>query len=333
MDYDERYSGFDIEEAREFSEGNIVPFLEHSHDRAMETWRGHTGMIRAMAVIREDYVVSVSIQSGCGSPDQMIIWSLEEGGVPLFRKDFYDYTKSVFKRNLSRLDDVVGIAIEGNEILLSDKRGDRIVAATLHNEGEEGPTVKIDGYASLGTKYYDDEGFHGSMAVADKYASIAMEIDSTAWIYRIRGNSSHKNIDRRDGNPRDFNYDEYRGDDSMESLQQKRAGREMAVGKVKFPLFGGNSPSRKKRKPNLFGPIDFGCGDEEEDGFGRGGPITLAFRGRYIIGGFSNGSLVRFILPDSFAETKRSLNANDRSSCGSLPSDEWHIPILESEDD
>ena len=44
-----------------------------------------------MAVIREEYVVSVSITDGCGFPDQMILWSLDEAGVSLFRKDFYDY--------------------------------------------------------------------------------------------------------------------------------------------------------------------------------------------------------------------------------------------------
>jgi len=333
LEYDEDYSDFDIEESRQFSEGNILPFLEHSRDKAMETWRGHNGMIRAMAVIREAYVVSVSIQSGCGRPDQMIIWSLEDDGVPLFRKDIYDYNQpNVFKRSLYRLTNVVGICIEGNDILLSDNYGDRIVSATLHDEGEEGPTVTINGYASIGNRNYDGEGFHGRIAVADKYASVAMEIDSTAWIFRIRGNSSHNNLDRRDGNPRDFRYDSYDGN-SMESLQQKRAGREMAIGKVKFPPFGGNSPSRKKRKPlDFMGPLDLSCKDQE-DGFGEGGPIALAMRGRYIVGGFSNGSLARFFLPDAFAETKLSLCANDRSSCGSLPSDEWHIPILECEDD
>lgn len=334
LDYDETYSDFDLQEAQNFSEGNIVPFLEHTHGRDMETWRGHNGMIRAMAVVREDYVISVSITSGCGYPDQMILWSLEEAGVPLFRKDLYNYKQSnLFKSRLCRLDDVDGIGIEGNELLLSDKSCDRIVSATLHEEGEEGPFIEINGYASLGTKYYEDEGFHGRMAGSDKYVSLAMEIDPTAWIYRITGNSSHKNLDRRDGNPFNFRADD-ECDDSMESLQQKRAGREMAVGKVKFPLFGGNNPPRKKRKPStsIMDIMDF-SNDEKKDGFGRGGPVALAMRGRHIVGGFSNGSLVKFLLPDTFAETEPSLCANDRSSCGSLPSDEWHVPILETEDD
>jgi len=58
-----------------------------------------------------------------------ILWSLEEAGVPLFRKDLYDYYQSnLFQRKLSRLADVDGIGIEGNELLLSDKNGDRIVS-------------------------------------------------------------------------------------------------------------------------------------------------------------------------------------------------------------
>mmetsp|Transcript_27959 Transcript_27959/g.47506 ORF Transcript_27959/g.47506 Transcript_27959/m.47506 type:complete len:92 (-) Transcript_27959:238-513(-) len=70
------------------------------------------------------------------------------------------------------------------------------------------------------------------MAVSDKYVSVAMEIDPTAWIFRIIGNSSHKNLDRRDGNERDFRADYDHSDGSMESLRQKRAGREMAVEKL-----------------------------------------------------------------------------------------------------
>ena len=46
-----------------------------------------------------------------------------------------------------------------------NKDGDRIVSATLHDEGDEGPILEIIGNAGLGTKYYEDEGFHSSLAV------------------------------------------------------------------------------------------------------------------------------------------------------------------------
>jgi len=52
INWEEDYSDFTLDKAREVGEGNILPFYEHAHNgRTMETWREHSGIIRAMAVV------------------------------------------------------------------------------------------------------------------------------------------------------------------------------------------------------------------------------------------------------------------------------------------
>ena len=77
--YDENFSNFDKDVAADLSEGNILPFWEHSTG-AMETWRGDPGLIRAMAVVEDKYLFTLSICSGHGIPHSFILWSLREPG-------------------------------------------------------------------------------------------------------------------------------------------------------------------------------------------------------------------------------------------------------------
>ena len=80
LQYDEDFSDFDLVEAAGQSEGNILPFWEHSDGRAMETWRGDSGLIHAMAVVKEKYLFTLTICSGHGFPRSIILWSLNEPG-------------------------------------------------------------------------------------------------------------------------------------------------------------------------------------------------------------------------------------------------------------
>ena len=81
LEYDENYSEFDEKEAVDLSKGNILPFWENSHGRPMETWRGDSGLIRAMAVVEDKYLFTLSICSGHGIPHSIILWSLREPGM------------------------------------------------------------------------------------------------------------------------------------------------------------------------------------------------------------------------------------------------------------
>jgi hypothetical protein len=119
---------------------------------------------------------------------------------------------------------------------------------------------------------------------------------------------------------------------------------EKSIGEVKFPLWGGNEPAHKRRKQNddsdevgcILGLDDDESDDEwylrdRDDRFGEGGPMVIAFRGRWIVAGFSNGTLVKALLPEKFADKESSfdISSNHLTSCSLFPSDEWHQPQLE----
>lgn len=79
--YHSDFSDFDIDEAQEIAEGNILPFQEHSKNGiAMESWRGDSAVICAMAVIESTYLLTHSVCWGSGLPHSFILWSLQEPG-------------------------------------------------------------------------------------------------------------------------------------------------------------------------------------------------------------------------------------------------------------
>lgn len=339
---DDYFSDFDLDKAQEVGEGTILPFYENSIDMKMETWRGNNGLIKAMAVIPLKYLFTLNVCEGHGLPESMVLWSLKQPGVPLHRHSFMDFSRSLFKQSLTRIDGVCGISISGTDILLADSYGDRIVILTVE-ENDTRSWLKLHGYGSIGNKHYEGEGYHGRMSMFGSYAVMANEINNTVWVFKVEGNSNHPELDRRDGNQREFD----RGDSDIED-DQKYKGRSVAVGKFSFPGFGGNPPKRKKRKFSFGYEVGFPRDDEEskdedhEDLLGAGGPVSLAIRGRYVVAGFTNGSIVRSsLLPkhfDSSHEAKYSERAssNNLTSCSSLSTCEWRVPQLivhEAEDE
>jgi len=327
LNYNENYTGFDLDDSCDFSEGNILPFLEDDTSVELPSWRGHRGMIRAMAVANSgEYLVSFSIKYGTGKPDSAILWDLSEAGVPLYRLPFRDvFEKNIFKQALVRLGDISGVCVNDRAILVADNYGDTIASVTIEDD-KDGPYLALNGYANIGNRQYDGDGFHGRMASSGNHAVMAMEMDQTAWVFPIQGVSDHKNLDRRDGNPRKFPGD-FSGEQETD-LSIALAARSIAVGKVEFPPFGGNKPTRK-RKQGWFGSVE-----DTSDGLGNGGPLTLALRGRHLVAGFANGTLTRYKLPVTFENKgKPSLSSNVGASASSLPSDEWHVPHLDSNAD
>ncbi len=367
LPYDENFSDFDLVEAADRSEGNILPFWEHSNGRAMETWRGDPGLIRAMAVVEEKYLFTLSICSGHGFPHSIILWSLSEPGtlvvstfsvhrwiivdltyllfflgVPLLRKDLQDGTRSFLRQFTTRLLEIVGVSINGNKILIANDHAREIAVLTINKDEDDGScpsSIDINGYGKILPSPGLGGGFHGRMVSQKRYSIVANEDTQIVWIFNIDDCADHEKLDSRDGNPRNFeneNCDED-GDDVY-------PGREIAIGKVKFPLWGGNEPAHKRRKQNddsdevgcILGLDDDESDDEwylrdRDDSFGEGGPMAIAFRGRWIVAGFSNGTLVKALLPEKFADKESSfdISSNHLTSCSHLPSDEWHQPELE----
>lgn len=86
--------------------------------------------------------------------------------------------------------------------------------------------------------------------MAGKYAVMCNEGFPVAWLFEIEGNAKHRKLDRREGKPRDFNYELFDVDDDSngETAKYRHAGVDIAIGRVVLPVFGGCQSRRKKRK-------------------------------------------------------------------------------------
>jgi len=337
---DKYYSDFDLEEAQEAGQGTILPFYENSNGRAMETWRGAgVGLIRAMAVVNSKYLFTFNVCEGHGRAESMMLWDLENPGVPLYLHSLRDFSRSIFKQSLTRIEEVSGISVSDNNILLADNYADRIVVVTVKENGYNQPYLELLGYGRIGNKHYADSGFQGCMAMFGPYAVMANEINNTGWLFNIKDNSNHSKLDSREGDSRKF-IDHNTGEDDSQTYE----GRDIAVGKICFPKFGGNAPPKQKKRSFFpFSSMEsdsdsFGLKDqEEENSFGEGGPIAMAIRDRFVVAGFTNGSIARSsLLPKQFESYSKSArsehttrSSNTLSSCCSLSTCEWRVPQLE----
>ena len=212
------------------------------------------------------------------------------------------------------------------QFLLAYNDGDDVAVLSIHNDAGE-HRFQFHGYGHIGQRGYGDESYHGRMAADSSHVVMANQSFQDAWIFNVTGNSSHDKLDRRAESPEELE-DDYDGDDrnTPDFVRNHVGAREIAVGKVMFPEFGGNPPeTENNRNMNVIAvPSD--------ENFGDGGPIALALNGRWLVGGFSNGSLVRApLLPQG--EFHSTAEANCHSCWSSLPSDEWHAPVLGDPED
>lgn len=296
----------------------------------METWRENVSLIKALAVVPRKYVFSVSIQLGCVRVEAMVLWSCVEPGVPLCRRNLVNRRyRDIFDKFKTRLDDVHGISVWGSDIMLADRCGDRIAVVSVETDDGH-PCIQISGYGNIGNRRGDFGEFHGRMGSFGKYTIMANEAYSTVWIFEKQDCGNHKKLDTREGYALNGEFEDEDKDDP-----RQYAGREIAVGKVKFPLWGGNPPARNKRikRDNIFFSSMEGLQDlssQSKDGFGNGGPVALALRGEWLVAGFSNDTIAMApYLPSEFEQDNISGNANHLTSLSTLPCDVWYTPILD----
>ena len=345
IQWNQDYSDFNLDAAQACGEGNILPF-DLSTGKALETWRGHSGIIRAMAVMLQDkYLLSYSMRHGHGLPDAMVLWDLQNPGVPLSRFDFWDPSASLRKQQKYRLEDISGISISGRCVLFFDNSADRIAAVKVNKNRRRGKvSLSMEGYARVGARYHEDSGSHGSMAMSGGKVALSNEVDHNCWLFDIESVCSDARLDKRDGNRRLF-FGERHGDDDEDAASRQQLARQLALGKVEFPPFAGCPPKRKKRRLGAFESCGFSLESNEvpdddigfwitdrDDGQGNGGPVAHAMYGKWLVAGYLNGSIVRApLLPDEFdVPPKKIGGTNGVVSCSRLPSDEWFCPVLQA---
>jgi hypothetical protein len=231
--------------------------------------------------------------------------------------------------------EIVGISTVGTTILIANERAAEIAVVTIAEDyGEDGDPSSIDirGYGTI-EEQYEMEIYHGRMAMSKDFSIVANEKSDTVWIYDINKCVDHKKLDTRDGSFKDLRRSNCDDEDRC------FPGTEIAVGKIEFPLWGGNKPAAHKRQKQFVFPIQGSLGqreDDDDDCFGEGGPVALAIRGQWIVAGFSNGSISKALLPGQFVaklESSIDVSSNHLASCSYLCSSEWHLPQLACAED
>jgi len=285
LTYNETYTDYNIEEAEDFAYGNILPFVGEEME---ETWRGHKGSIRSMAVTTDGYVLSCSEHPRKYFAEALILWATKAPGVPLHRIDLYMGGSNLAKAMFSPLRTLQGgIAVHGNKILIGGQYGDLIVPIDIDgiNEKEDGkeekePSLVMRGYGKLGLRYHIDDSFKGCLVGSGNAAITSNEGCEELYIFPLDSLGDNPDI-VTDTRARTFEEWDKQVDEFDETILRARS---MASGQIKF-RFQKDASSKIKYSSN------------------KGGPVAVAMKGRYVVAGFDNGSILKAkLLPEEFED-------------------------------
>eukprot|EP00979_Chaetoceros_neogracilis_P013888 scaffold4149_cov224-Chaetoceros_neogracile.AAC.1 len=294
LTYNENYTDFVLEEAEDFAYGNILPFVG---EEVEETWRGHNGTIRSMAVTPDRYIVSCS-EHNHGFAEAIILWSAKTPGEPLHRIDLFkgNLCHGCLSPPLRSLQG--GIAVHGNKILIGGEYGDMIVPIDIvgiDEGGDKKPSLDMRGFGTLGLRSTIDSSLKGCLVGSGNAAIITNEGCEEVYIFPIDslGDNPHLNNDL---SPTDIEKQSEHLDEDDDTHLHVRS---MALGQFKF-RFQKHDPSK----------------DDE-----NGGPVVLAIKGRYVVAGFDSGGIVRAkLLPEEFDD--RSKGSSNMYASSALQRDE-----------
>jgi hypothetical protein len=294
-EYKDNFHDYDVVRANRKYRGNILPIgLSTMGGDAFKTWRGHSGAIRSMAVVPDKYLVSISMHPDTELPDKLIVWDLQDSGLPLRSITFVDDDYRSMPPVFTAL--VGGIAICGSNVLLCGNYGDGLIPIHL-NESKGRLSLDMKGVLRLGQRTYEGEDFHGHMVGSGKDAIMINEGMTDAWIYDIASIGDQPNLKQ------DFSECEDRVEEDEEEEMRHLRDRSRAIGKISFPRRGG-AEEKKKAKKRKHGGFDSFEGFNLDNlctvSGGTGGPEVLAINGRYVLAGFRNGAILQGkLLPPS----------------------------------
>ena len=289
--YDSHFDNYNLDEAQQLAEGNIVPIsyrqdvwkLQENASSTVvnigETWRAHGGFIRAMAADDEkNLVVSLSEHGGHGFADEIILWSTEEPGIPLSKVVLYNNKCGMRYPIVDG--GITGLLLYNDVILVGCGYGDIIVPIRV----EDDSYLTLCGSLNLRQRYYEDSSFHGHMANGGgEVCAIVNEGETQIWLYSTNITESEY-LDKNTKNKSSREMEEDKHDDGHFKALKARAA---ALGRVKLDRRSGGSSNEEQ----LLYPF--------ADGSSSGGPEVLALKGRHLVAGFGNGSIVAAaLLPD-----------------------------------
>jgi len=301
LEDDENYSDFDLEEAEDFAHGNILPFVDKV---ANESWRGHSGTIRSMAAVPDKFIVSCSECPGHRFAEMIILWCTERPGIPLHRIDLEKST--VQRKNPSLFHPVNsfqgGISIFKNKILLGCDYGDMIVPLEIiENESNgssacttttcnigQSSTLSMEGYAKIGYNASDLGGtYKGCLVGSGNVAIINNESCGEVWVFPINSIGQNPAIDtdlrRRTSQEMD---DLVVGDTEFDAHNKILKAQGMADGQIYLPRQEGDT-----------------------------GPEVLAMKGRWVVAGYSCGTILRStLLPETYGIEESTIEGGSSSN-------------------
>lgn len=325
IDWKGDYSEFDLDLTQiKSSEGNIRVFDEKSGEEC-DSWIDKMCMIKSLAVVPKKYVISLSFTKGCGFPEALILWDVYNPGCPFSRLDFCSAQSMSIPKE--RLGGVCGLNAHGNYITFVDDYGARIAGAIVKKDEDGEPFIKFNGYGEV-NRHILGMSCIGRAAVCGDFGAMANEDDSTVCVFKTSSCADHEDLDKRKISRREFR--QIGEEDEEEEEEYSYAGRKMLTGMVKFPRFGGNKPIRKKETTFESFAIASQNRENPSDGLGNGGPTSLAMRGKFLIVGYSNGTITRapFLPPEFELGDEDDVSANHLSCTSDIPSDMWNNPTL-----
>jgi hypothetical protein len=287
-EYRDDFRDYDLDDAMDEYEGNILPInLSVMGGEERDTLRGQYGPIRAMAVVPDKYLVSVSMHSGSELPEKLIVWDLQDAGFPLCSITFFDPSQRPMQSVFSGMKG--GIAICGSKVLLCGNYGDGLIPINL-NERKGRLSLDMKDVLRLGQRLNDDDCFHGHMVGSGKDAIVINTGATDAWLYDI---ASLVNLPNHEQECDGEDEDEEHGNEIRILRDRSRA-----IGQISFPHRGGGAKKKKKkkkRKHGFDGFSEFDCELFYSSGMRSDwkGPEVLAINGRYVLAGFRNGAILQ----------------------------------------
>lgn len=347
--YQSDFSDFDYEEAIEGGEGNIIPYSYIPSESSQsgisiqqeETWRSHGGFIRAMSVVHKKFILSLSEQPNRGLADELILWSAKTEGTPLCKLQL-NKPRNAFANNFSSLEemermvrskkysivngDPVGMTIVDNFVLIGCGYGDKLATVEIVNlDSDEQTELRLRGHGDLGQRQYEDSSFYGAMSTSGFTTSIINTSGTDVYLFPSKKLVTSPHLDRDVRGKTSAELEDRDDDDGHKIL----CLRSEALGTVTFPEKGGIEKKRASKRPKWgFSSMDpyRSCTEEDEDE----GPRIIALKGKYLVGGFSNGAIVASpTLPESFDDTTRGFGLDSSCSKEQGGCCEAHCPQLE----
>ncbi len=298
LDHNDKYTDFDLDEAEDYAHGNILPLIGEDIE---ETWRGHSGIIRSMAVVPDKYIVSCSEYKASGAAEMIILWAAKEPGVPIHR-----INSEPSRPLINCLQG--GISISENNMLLGCEGGDMLVPIDIvdcsDDDGNKTTTprtlLQMRGIAKMGkfSNHIASSSSKGCLVGCGDRAILNHKGCNEVLVFQISTLCEDPKLETTDAPPFKGVVVANGANDTTSNGTTKSSSEKEQ----------GNGSSNGFQDPKNMAPLG-------KIIFPESGPRSLAMKGQWVVAGFENGSILRAgLLPDHFKNNDMTKGSNLHAS-------------------